>query len=175
MKSLHRALLISVAVLIAGPAGAAPGYLLNKSITVSYATTIPGKRADGSSVRGSRVSVRTIYISSAGRVFARIFRRDGKQSQSKDAGPGETGNTLRFAGDNLVGVMKFPSGAAQMTISFGGSGQSCNASIVAGRESGRPIRWKGVDGIMNEQTGPVTFSNVTCSIAPGNAFGGNQG
>ena len=172
MKILRCISLAGFATLIASPALAAPAHLLNKSITVSYATTIPGKRADGSAVRGSRVSVRTIYISSAGRIFTRILRRDGSQSQQKDFGPGETGGALRFAGDTLVGVMKFPSGAAQMTISFGGSGQSCSASIIAGREGGRPIRWKGVDGMMNEQTGPVSFSNVTCSITSGNAFGG---
>src|SRR5689334_22639155 len=112
MKALRGTLLIGIAALISDQAGAAPAHLLNKSITVSYATTIPGKRADGSAVRGSRVSVRTIYISSAGRIFARVFRRDGKQSQQKDFGPGESGGTLRFAGDTLVGVMKFPSGAA---------------------------------------------------------------
>jgi hypothetical protein len=75
-------------------------------------------------------------------------------------------------GDKLVGVMQFTSGASQMTISFDAGGQSCSAAIVAGRDSGRPIRWKAVDGTMNEATGPVTFSNISCSISAGNAFGG---
>jgi hypothetical protein len=172
MKILRSLCLTSLAALVSSPALAAPAWLLNKSITVSYATTIPGKRSDGAPVRGSRVSVRTIYVSSAGRIFARVLRRDGNLSQQKEAGPGETGNTVRIAGDTLVGVMKFPSGAAQMIISFGGGGQSCSASIVAGRESGRPIQWKGVDGMMRQATGPVSFSNVTCSIVSGNAFGG---
>jgi hypothetical protein len=171
MKSARHAGLIVFAVAGANPCYAAPASLLNKSVTVSYATTIPGKKADGSAVTGSRVSVRTIYISSAGRTFARVFRRDGKDAETKDAGPGEPSNTLNFMGDKLVGVMQFASGAAQMTISFDAGGQSCNAAIVAGRDNGKPIRWKGVDGAMRESTGPVSFSNISCSIAAGNAFG----
>jgi hypothetical protein len=164
--------LIVAAIFAAGPAIAAPAALMNKTITVSYATTIPGKKADGSPVSGSRASTRTIYISNAGRIFARVVRRDGRDMESKDAGPADAGNTLRFAGDKLVGVMKFPSGAAQMTISFDAGGQSCSADIVAGRENGQALRWKGVDGMMREATGPATFSNISCSISAGNAFSG---
>ena len=172
MKRVRRVSLILFAMFAAYPAYAAPAGLLNKSISVSYTTTIPGKKADGSPVSGSRVATRTVYISSAGRIFARVYRRDGNASQTKEAGPSESGNTFRFAGDKLVGVMQFVSGASQMTISFDAGGQGCSAAIVAGRDNGRPIRWKGVNGTMNEATGPVTFSNINCSISPGNAFGG---
>jgi hypothetical protein len=171
MKSISTGLMV-FATLLSVPAWAASAALLNKSISVSYATTIPGKKADGTPVSGSRIATRTFYISSAGRIFARVARRDGNAAETKDAGPGESGNTARFVGDKLVGVTQFPSGAAQMTISFDPGGQSCSASIVAGRESGRAIRWKGVDGTMREATGPVTFSNISCSISSGNAFGG---
>jgi hypothetical protein len=172
MNFVRNICLIIAAVFVASPVVAAPAALMNKTITVAYATTIPGKKADGSPVSGSRVSVRTIYISSAGRIFARIYRRDGGKSEQKDAGPSDSGNTLRFAGDKLVGVMKFPSGAAQMTISFDAGGQSCSADIVAGRENGQALRWKGVDGMMREATGAPTFSNISCSITAGNAFSG---
>jgi hypothetical protein len=171
MKAVHASLIVS-ALLLSSPAWAAPAALLNKSISVSYATTIPGKKADGTPVRGSRIATRTFYISSAGRIFARVARRDGNAAETKDAGPGESGNTARFVGDKLVGVMQFASGASQMSISFDPGGQSCSASIVAGRDNGRPIRWKGVDGTMRESTGPVSFSNISCSISSGNAFGG---
>lgn len=164
--------LIVFALFLSNPVQAAPAGLLNKSITVSYATTIPGKKADGSPVSGSRIAKRTVYISSAGRIFARVSRRDGNAAETREAGPGETGNNFRFVGDKLVGVMQFASGASQMTISFDASGQSCSATIVAGRDNGRALRWKGVDRTMNEATGPATFSNISCSITPGNAFGG---
>jgi hypothetical protein len=175
MKFPRNASLIVFAMFVASSADAAPAGLLNKSITVSYAVTIPGKKADGSPVPGSRISTRTVYISSAGRIFARVSRRDGGAAETREAGPGESGQAFHFAGDKLVGVMQFASGASQMTISFDAAGQSCSAVIVAGRDNGRPIRWKGVDGTMNEASGPATFSNISCSISPGNAFGGTSG
>jgi hypothetical protein len=171
MKAV-RTILCLLAACAAAPAWAAPAALLNKSVTVSYAVTIPGKKADGTPVNGTRIATRTVYISSAGRLFGRVARRDGKAAETREAGPGEAGNNLHFVGDKLVGVMQFASGAAQMTVSFDPSGQSCSASIVAGRDNGRPLRWKGVDGTMRESTGPATVSNVTCSILSGNAFGG---
>ena len=171
MKAVRTSLCL-LAVCSAAPAWAAPAALLNKSITVSYATTIPGKKADGTPVTGTRNATRTIYVSSAGRIFGRVARRDGSAAETKEAGPGETGNTFRFVGDKIVGVMQFQSGASQMTISFDPSGQSCSAGIVAGRDSGHAIRWKMVDGSVREATGPVAFSNISCSISSGNAFGG---
>lgn len=172
MRQVPNICLIMFLLFIAGPADAAPAALMNKTINVSYTATIPGKKADGSAISGSRVASRTIYVSSAGRVFARAYRRDGNQSETKDAGPGDAGNTFRFAGDKLVGVMKFPSGAAQMSISFDAGGQSCSAAIFAGRENGRALKWKGVDGTMLEATGAATFSNVSCSISAGNGLSG---
>src|SRR5262249_40693761 len=169
MKAICTSLCL-LAACAAAPAWAAPAGLLNKSITVSYAVTIPGKTADGRQVTGTRVATRTGYISSTGRVFARVARRDGNAAETKDRGPGD--NNFRFVGDKRVGVMQFQSGASQMTISFDPSGQSCSASIVAGRDSGQAIRWKMVDGSVREATGAATFSNVSCSIASGNAFGG---
>jgi hypothetical protein len=171
MKAFRTSLCL-LAACAATSAWAAPAALLNKSITVSYAVTIPGKKADGTQVTGTRQATRTIYVSSAGRIFGRVARRDGNAAETREAGPGDSGNNYRFVGDKIVGVMQFQSGASQMTISFDPSGQSCSASIVAGRDSGRAIRWKMVDGSVREATGPVTVSNVSCSIASGNAFGG---
>jgi hypothetical protein len=86
--------------------------------------------------------------------------------------PGDTGNTLRFEGNKLVGVLQFVSGASQMIITWDSSGGSCSATIVAGRDSGRAIQWKGVNGKAYTATGPVQNSNISCSITAGNAFAG---
>ena len=79
---------------------------------------------------------------------------------------------LRFEGNKLIGIMQFVSGASQMVITWDSSGGSCNASIMAGRDSGRAIQWKGVNGKTYTATGPVQTSNISCSIAAGNAFAG---
>ena len=116
--------------------------------------------------------MRTVYISSAGRMFARVFRRDRDASATKEAAPGDSANTLRFEGNKLVGVMQFVSGASQMVITWDASGGSCSAAIQAGRDNGRAIQWKGVNGKTYTATGPVQTSNISCSIAAGNAFAG---
>jgi hypothetical protein len=172
MKVIRWASVCVWASLLAGAAQAAPAELLNKSVTVSYNVSIPGVKADGSAVSGVRAVTRTIYISSAGRIFGRVDRRDGRASETKEAGPGSSMNTLHFVGNKLVGVMKFASGAAQMTISFDAGGQSCSASAMAGREGGDQLRWKGVDGTMRQGTGPATITVTSCSVAAGNVFGG---
>src|SRR5262249_17925213 len=69
-------LLIGWGMLGSAAAHAAPAEVLNKTITVNYTTTIPGKSADGQTISGVRNAVRTIYISGAGRAFGRVFRRD---------------------------------------------------------------------------------------------------
>jgi hypothetical protein len=156
-----------------GPAvaSAAPAELLNRTVTVSYSTAIPAKGSDGSTRTATRSSVRIIYISSAGRIFTRLTRRDSGTTDTKDTAPENPKNNLHFEGNKLVGVMTFATGAALMTISFEGGGQSCSAELVSGRDKGA-FRFKGLNGVMYEATGPATFSGVSCSIASGNAFGG---
>jgi len=140
---------------------AAPPELLNKTVQVRYTVTMPGRGDDGSTVPGVRNTTRTIYISSAGRLFARRDRTDGGRAQNsdrKDGGPGEMiASTLRLQGRRLVGNAPFISGAAHMEIDFDSSASSCTASLMMGRDSGRAIRWKGVNGVSYTQTAPPTI------------------
>lgn len=147
---------------------AAPSQLLNKTIVVSFGVSAPAKGADGSTLTGTRSSQRTIYVSSQGRIFARANRQAGRNSEQKEMGPEAT--TIRFSGSSLVGVMKFPSGASQLTINFDSSFQSCTASVIAGGEDGKPIIFKGLNGVMYTTTGKMQFSAVSCAIRNGNAF-----
>ena len=155
-------------LLLTVPATAAPPQALNKTITVSFGVTVPARGTDGSTISGSRSTQRVIYISSAGRVFARAVRRERQNMQIKEAGPETT--TLSFSGNRLIGVMKFDSGASQLTIDFDPSFQSCTASVFAGGESGRPITFKGLNGMMYTTTGKMQFSSPSCSIQSGNAL-----
>jgi hypothetical protein len=154
------------------PAEAAPAELLNKTVTVSYTVTIPGRASDGTTTSGSRNASRTFYISSAGRVFRRTTRSDGRFAETQDSAPGDQAHNVHFDGNKLIGVMPLVSGAAQMMISFSPGGQTCEANIVIGREGGRTLSWKGVNGKTYEATGTASVSNVSCSIRPGNAFAG---
>lgn len=147
---------------------AAPAQLYNKTISVSFSVSIEGKGSDGSTVNHPRQSSRLIYVSSQGRVFSRALRSNGRNSETKERGPGEGG--LQFAGNQLVGTLPFISGASRLTISFDPSFQSCSGQIIQGTESGKPFIWKGLNGVTYTATGKPNVSGVSCSIRDGNAL-----
>lgn len=147
---------------------AAPSQLLNKSVFVSFNIAVPSQGSDGSSHNSSRISERVIYISSQGRVFTRVTRKAGRNSEMKEAGP-ETAR-LNFVGNSLVGVMQMISGASQLTVSFDPSFQSCTAKVIAGGENGKAIVYKGLNGVTYTATGKAQISGESCSIRDGNAL-----
>ncbi|MGA7070123.1 hypothetical protein [Bradyrhizobium sp.] len=149
---------------------AAPAYLLNKTITVSVTTTASFV-ANGRQTTGRRNTTFTIYISTQGRIFSRRVRQVGSASETGEAAT-PTGVNMRFEGEKLVGVAQYVSGAGRMVVSFDSIGQSCTANFLYGRDNGRPMSWKGLDGVTRTATSPWVASNVTCSIAAGNAFAG---
>lgn len=153
----------------ATPASAqAPKQLHNKSIFTSTTISIPGRGSDGSTSDRPRSIERVIYISSAGRVFAKVTRAVGKNQQQKERGP--EGGGLRFAGNRLTGVLQFQSGASLMNIDFDPSFQSCTVSVIMGRDSGKPIVWKGLNGVTYTSTGAPVIGGHSCSIRDGNAL-----
>lgn len=156
------------------PAHAAPSQLLNKTVTVNLTVAIPGKGTDGSSLNTSSPVQRVIYISSAGRVFSRTTRTGGSARQQAERGPeaGSSGGSLSFSGNKLVGGMPIygGSGATLWTISFDPSFQSCTAEVIVGKDSGKPIVWKGFNGVSYTATGKAVISGVSCSIRDGNAL-----
>jgi len=158
---------ISAFLVLCSSAYAAPPALLNKTVTISY--SVSASDMDGPRSSGTRAVVRTLYISGAGRIFSRADRREGRNTEKIDKGPDRTAGSFRFAGDKLVGVLPFASGAAQLTVNFDRAGQSCTASVKGGRENGQAYRWKAVNGEMH--TGSLMFSGESCSIRDGNAFG----
>jgi hypothetical protein len=151
----------------------APQQLYNKTILVSMTITIPGKGADSSTITNPRSIDRTIYVSNAGRIFARSVRRAGRNTKTTERGPADpTLGGLRFQGARLAGVLPFASGAALLNVTFDPSYSSCSADVVVGRDNGKPIVWKGLNGVAYTSTGAPSVSGVSCSIRDGNPFAG---
>lgn len=171
MRSIFAAAVASA--LLQSPALAAlPQQMLNKTVTVSFTVSIPARTPDGATGTASRAVTKVIYISSAGRIFGETSRRAGRNSETVQRGPEVTTGAFRADGNRLVGAIAVGNGASQLTITFDGSFQSCTAQLVTGGQGGRPITWKGLDGIVRTATGPVTHSSPSCSVAAGNAFAG---
>lgn len=153
------------------PSHAAPQGILNKTITVSYEVAIPAKNSAGREMTARRSVRRIMYVSSTGRVFMRVARRDGDAaSDTKEMAPGAADGAPRFEGDKLVGTVSYVSGAGRMVVSFDSSFQSCTATASMGRESGRALTFRGVGGDVFTASAPASVSTPSCSIQAGNAF-----
>jgi hypothetical protein len=169
---------LAVGGLIAEHALAAPPQLLNKTIQFSWSAEIVQRGPDGRVVRPRIDASRTVYVSSAGRLFMRASRENqkGRLKKAADLGPeatttkGGEARGLRFVGNNLVGNVAFAQGAGQATISFDPSFSSCSLNIIYGREGGR-MRRRGLDGNMYEIES-ITATSQSCSVRAGNPFAG---
>lgn len=153
-------------------AAGAPAQLHNKTIRMSASATVNAVAPDGSRTNVPRTVTRTIYVSSKGRLFSREERRAGRNADTVDRAPGESGGSggFRFDGNRLIGVVMAESGARQVTITFDPGFSSCTASIAFGREGGKAYKVKGLDGKIYTATGVPTASGASCSISAGNPF-----
>ena len=149
---------------------AAPAGILNKTITISFATTGMAKSPDGQSKGFTTKLSRIIYVSSAGRLFSRYRATNRGGDRSGEIAPGQGKGSFSFQGDKLVAVIPFEVGARQVTVTFDPGYASCSVSVIEGH-SGGIIRRKAPNGVMYELSG-VTTTSPTCSIQSGNAFAG---
>jgi len=157
-------------------AAGAPAGALNKTITISFTATGMAEMPEGGTKGFSTSVVRTIYVSSAGRLFMRhsatggVGRRTHTRGGDFDPGDTRTGKgSFSFQGTKLVGVIPYAAGARQIVATFDAGFSSCTASVIEGHASGGVMQRKGPNGIMHKLTG-VTTSSPSCSIQSGNAF-----
>lgn len=154
-----------------GSAWAAPPQLHDKAIYTSVSIAVTARAEDGTSANRPRQIDRIIYVSSKGRLFTRVSRQAGPRNTTQERGPEDSAGSFRFQGNALVGGLSLVSGAAQMTITFDPSFSSCTASLVMGREGGKAMQFKGLDGKTYTIEGKPSVSNVSCSVRAGNPFG----
>lgn len=173
LKSFILTINIAVLFLVAGDIAAAPAKMLNKTVRYSLTISAPTKTSDGRQLIAVRNLGHTVYISSQGRIFNREDVRDERTVASKDRGPDQAkGVKFRIDGNRLVGVAPLTNGAFQMIVTFDPDFRTCTLNAMAGAEGGRAVQAKGLNGITYTATGKGTYSNLTCSVTEGNAFGG---
>jgi len=152
----------------------APSQLRNKTIQVNWSVDEVARGADGVARNRNIAVSHTVYVSSAGRVFERSSRANGRASSQSENAPGASQNRggeatgLRFAGNRLVGDTAFAQGARHWEVTFDGSFSSCTVKVTFGREGGG-IKRKGINGEM------LTIESMkaaaeSCSIREGNPF-----
>lgn len=164
-------------------AGPAPKQLYNKSIMVNWVESTVQRAADGRTNQPQINSQRTIYVSSAGRLFVRGSRninmrnfqggntleRGPDGSRSITGGGASVQGGMAFEGNQLIGTAVFDGGARRMTVSFDPNFTSCTANVVYGKSGGANQKWKGFDGVTYELIS-VSVGAVGCAVRDGNAL-----
>ena len=170
IMKVYSAFLIIFGIVSPSFAGNIPGQLLGKTIGFSFAVGGPAKTQDGRVVSTNRRVTEVIYVSSAGRVFARINQNSKAGSALREQVTGTGEGSWRFVNGQLISARRRISGARMTAISFDSNFQSCAVSSVGGSESGKPYSWKGLDGQIYEAIGPLSFSATGCSVSVGNGL-----
>jgi hypothetical protein len=158
---------------------AAPAQLYNKTVSVGWSVQSMVREPDGKE-RGITANISyVVYISSAGRLFERSTRSDGRRMKSGDNEPGAAqarggeARGLHFEGNSLVANRGYSggggSGAMRAVVSFDASYSSCSVNVTHGKEGGSAIRRKGLDGVVREFLS-MKVANTSCSVRDGNAF-----
>ena len=175
--SLKAGLLTAVISIPASQAFAeAPRQLYNKTVQINWSVSVTETGPSGEKKNPVVAINHTIYISTAGRLFERSSRANGKGVRQSDNAPGQTHNAggeataVRFEGSRLVGNNAFALGALRFVATFDPSFSSCAVSVTYGREAGN-IKRRGIDGVMYKIES-LASSGETCSVRDGNPFAG---
>ncbi len=168
---------IAAAMILLSPLQAradAPSQLRNKTIQVNWSVDEVARGADGVPRNRNIAVSHTVYVSSAGRVFERSSRANGRASSQSENAPGASQNRggeatgLRFVGNRLVGDTAFAQGARHWEVTFDSSFSSCTVTVTFGREGGG-IKRRGINGEMLTIES-MKATSQSCSIREGNPF-----
>jgi hypothetical protein len=174
-----RIVLFALLLLGSSQVCAAPGAdLVGKSVVVSW-TESRQQRVNGSEVRPvTRNFELQIYISAAGRPFARLNNsgRGGTQSNEQVGGEGQSqgGGTraIRVDGNSITLQANYGNYARNLRIEVAPGGGGCTAQMSVGKEAGSsPKAFRNVAGHLVE-IHSLSVSGVACSLRQGNVFGG---
>lgn len=167
-----------VAFTIPASAASAPSALMNKSIVLSWNEA----REQRNNQAGGFINVNigmgiSVYVSSAGRPFARMSA-EGKlnRATSEHVGAGSGGTSLgggarslRFEGNTLVMQGTFGNFARDIRVNFDGGFSSCTATQVVGKSGSQPVVFKNTTGFVMEIRS-IQPGSVSCSVKDGNVF-----
>ena len=158
------------------PALAAPAPdIVGKSVLVSWSEN-RDVRIDGTPRSGSVSFQLNIYLSSAGRPFARVTSSSragtakGEQVGGSGASIGGGVRAVNANGHSITVQSTFGNYARSTRIEVGQGGGSCSVQISLGKEVGSAPKAFGYGGHSIEVISS-TVSSTSCSTQDGNVFG----
>lgn len=160
------AFVVMTALAAPTPGFAAPKQLLGKHLLLKGTVTVVGQPiGGGQSVTSKQSSERIIYVSSAGRIFARMNTSNGNETAVREQSPNNAPAddvSYRWQGDVLVGT----STAVRSTISFDAAFRTCAISVMLKPNA---TAW---DASHKQWRILSTTNSSTCTIQDGNPFAG---
>jgi hypothetical protein len=162
---------------LTSPVIAAPAPdIVGKSVLVNYTENRQIQRADGSMNVAISRELR-IYISSAGRSFARVTSAAGRGSNTDEqvgaSGTNASGGAraVSVSGHTIVVQTSFGNWAKSLRVELAPGGSSCSAQMTIGKEVGSaPKAFRGGISGMMQEVHAVTVGGVSCTVQQGNVF-----
>jgi len=172
---------ILLPLLVASAAAGPPPSLLNRTVVLTFNYQRVQRCDSGEMKHGGSFATLQVYVSGAGRLFARLSQKGRRNGNTVDtdpsggsqrAGHGSGDLVPRFEGNHLFVDTKYISGARRIQADFNNDYTSCSAQVHFGKEGGREIYHQSADG---RQCTIIStdVSGETCAIQSGNAFAGN--
>jgi hypothetical protein len=148
---------------------AAPKQLYNKTVTITWGESGTYTRvSDGKSASPIGQFQAVVYVSSAGRAFVRSSAKAGTFGGTRERGPEQNSNNVRFEGNNLVLTSVNLGVARRILTSFDASFASCTTTVTIGK-IGPDATIVGFDGAVYKVISMQSGSSG-CSIREGNAL-----
>lgn len=149
-------------------AASAPSELFNKTVTIGWSESNQSKRlSDGTNVTGTGSFERVVYISTAGRVFARSKATNGRYGGTRERGPDETAKGTTFSATTMTAIGSLGDDIARrITTNFNPAFTSCTTSVTVGKLKDR-AKIIGFDGAQYELI-QIAPGAASCSISDGN-------
>lgn len=180
-QTIASSLLLAVCSCVVAAADPIPGALFGKTIVLSW-TENRSQRAETGEIRNSTTaSDFRVYVSSAGRLFSRFTRKNGRSGRSNSSaiagdgdarfeGTGQGPRTTHFEGRQFVSENQMKSGARRIQAEFDGSYRSCTLRVIYGKENGAPLYHRAMDGRMYYILSTEVIS-PKCVVEEGNHVG----
>ena len=155
-------------------AAAIPRHLYGKSVVVTWSEDRIQRDGGVGAFRPVTAAHNlSVYMSTAGRPFARMTNTTRAGSGSTERAPHSGGGRIStsFSGQTLVVIIGGTGNARRATITFSGDYAACTAQLVRAKPVGSAM-FTSTSIITGQlvETKSVTVRNQSCSIREGNVF-----
>ena len=159
-------------------AAATPEGVRGHSLAVAWTDQRTIRDPAGQEKQRTQNSALTLYVSATGRVFSRFDRTTGRRDSTTQQQVSDGPDNLlswKWEGGALVADQHFDRGARRVIVSIDAGGSTCSVRVLHGKEAGSSaIVYTGYNDRVKYEIVSIAVTETSCTIKPGNVFGGAQ-